>query len=305
MHKNAKLFFLLVILITLGSLIQSDPFEGQRNNFDVELFSIENFAEVFAISFTEGQNTRRVEKSHSGVWTLNGQHVLDSDIQNSLFGVLNRIRVSRQFEKLPIETDKAVKVKIEWTNKGPQQIEVFGDPSTQRTYFGSGGKFYQVHIPGHLDYLAPIFALTTLQLKDRTVFSSDWNTLRSIKLYDNDSLILDIVNGIAPQVLGINELDSNKLFSYLDQFLEFKINEWVDDRILDGHPEFEPSNAIYKIKLEDLGETTLLNVHEVSSFPKLYFVEINGVFGVVEKTRLSSLIRASQYFDKSYAEGIH
>ncbi len=291
MHINLKLLAVWLMLLALGLALQVD-FSGSNQPSSQSLLSLTDAGDLTRIKLTRASEKNLLVNKNT-YWTLSDGTRLDLDIQRSLLGVLRLMEVKREISELP-ETPQSIAVELTKTDGERLTFSVHGDPTNQNTYISMANSYYQVHIPNSSGYIAQIFDLTGLQLRDRTVFKTHPTSFVSLSIENNGGEITKIFQdeqGIS--ISDIQKMDTAKVYAYLGQYQAYKINEWISS------PPSPVTNFLFKISLEDIEGLSTLTFYEWPADKSLYLVQHNNQsFGVITQKRARQLLLPKNQFEK-------
>jgi hypothetical protein len=298
--KDRGLIVLIIVLaiINLGLYLWEPG--SQSLTFNPQKFQINDTSSVENISFTSNSNEIEISRTSSG-WKLNDSLVPDKSILRVFLSVMSRVSIRRilnsnEYEELASRLPvSGINVRIRHDN-GTSEFEVLGSRNLTQTYFigKENNTAYEVEIPGYSDYLGGIFNLTKDQWRDRRVFSGNWRTIQSIELdyakeqYDDLKIYFE---GDFFKVEGLNEIDSNQVVAYFDQFLNLQANEMI---ALENYPEFDSlvnTPHFLKMTIDDINlpSSLILNVYPpVDNGSILLVTANNGSSMVFDRKRLEN-----------------
>lgn len=243
--KNYLLLGILLVLVAASWMLgRSDP-SPEIRQVEKDLFAIKDPSIINRIVLTSPEDSV-ILTLEAGSWQVNGSHFADANSLNLLLSVLQQVEVSR-----PI----SIQLLDEWwdqLNNTGTKVTIFsngqllttfiagGDPTQGISYFATpeSRAIYRVTLPGYNTYLSEIFEQPENHWRDRRVFTTTWQTLDKISTdytLDPTQSFEILLEGNTYLVPGVNQLDTAKLFSFLDGITYLQINEYIDT-VITGTP---------------------------------------------------------------------
>lgn len=256
-RKNIRLIVFIILLLAVNLIFWTWKPDYERLNYNPERFTILDTASVEKIVLTgkEGENT--LARSGSG-WVLNGEYPVDENLKKILLSVLNKVRIKRELSEEEIKEVKRsqgheTKVNVEGVDISPFTVK--GNANLTKTYFLEGDAGFEVEIPGYSDYVGGVFQLTRDQWRDRMVFSGNWRSIQELVIDYQGLQLQDLkidFEGDFFMVEGIQEIDSNRVVEYLDNYLFLQANERISKGRFDRYDSLMKTTPDAVISIDDI-----------------------------------------------------
>jgi hypothetical protein len=276
MTKRSKILLPLIALLLAANLFFwfRDP-SRQSLDFDPMAFAVEDTASLSSITFEKTGLSSLLEKSESG-WTVNSEFPVDANLLRVFKSVMTQLRVKRQISDQELQSlvsrirNEGTEVSIT-SNDGKLLFTVLGNETKTRTYFitADSETGYEVEIPGYSDYIGGIFNLQPNQWRDRLIFSGNWRTIQSLTIdYTNEQYgDLDIrFEGDFFTVKGVQELDSNQVVGFFDQFSYLQANEIITGT---NYPRYDSLKETAPFLTMNIDDIKLPDTYQLKIFPPL------------------------------------
>lgn len=308
MKKLSKHIAVLAALICLSiSLVVMDNTDSSGySRFD--RFMLTDTASVISIMVVSARDSVFVDRS-SGKWIVDQSFATDPAVIRIFNAIMSQVKAMR-----PVSTMNHDEIKKDLLNRG-QKVELVtadgnkvfycgGDLRKTKSYFANETleEIYIVGIPGYQNYLTGIFELTSNQWRDRTMFNSGWRTIQSLtisyKKRSGDNLGVYFEDR-SLRVQGVDKLDTVGLMTYVKQFENFQLNDYLDkgqfaryDSLLDVEPK-----ATLEIKDINSDHNALFAI-----YPKIpgerfnLFVSEEGQMVVIDEERTEQLLASPRDF---------
>lgn len=294
--KTKRLLIFFIALLVANLLFFFFGGKSVGVSFNEEKFMIRDTASVAAVKI----NDLMLERS--GGWMINAEYPVDQSLRALLFSILNRVRVQKPVD-LPLESG----IQVQIIGENPMEFTVWGNPTKTRTYFSMKDEeqVYQVQIPGYNEYLGAIFELKKDQWRDRLVLNESWRTIQKLELDYQDDLKEDLViafNKDFFNVEGIQQLDSNKVINYLNQFQYFQANEWVSKGRFPKYDSLSTMPALASLTIESINSDLpyLLEIYPQLPGDRIYLVmTYDESLFVVDESRMSEILLQNKDFELS------
>ncbi|WP_421876972.1 hypothetical protein [Marinoscillum sp.] len=294
--KTKRLLIFFIALLVANLLFFFFGGKSVGVSFNEEKFMIRDTASVAAVRI----NDLMLERS--GGWMINAEYSVDQSLRALLFSILNRVRVQKPVD-LPLESG----IQVQIIGENPMEFTVWGNPTKTRTYFSMKDEeqVYQVQIPGYNEYLGAIFELKKDQWRDRLVLNESWRTIQKLELDYQDDLKEDLViafNKDFFNVEGIQQLDSNKVINYLNQFQYFQANEWVSRGRFQKYDSLSTMPALATLTIESINSDLpyLLEIYPQLPGDRIYLVmTYDESLFVVDESRMSEILLQNKDFELS------
>jgi len=299
--KSKGLIILIIVLaiVNLGLYVW-EPGGDQSLSFNPEKFQISDTSRVENIRFNSTGKDVEISRTSAG-WKLNDSFFADKSILSVFLSVMSRVSIRRKLNSNEYEElEKRLPVSgisvIITEGSEISEFEVLGSRNLTQTYFfdKENETAFEVEIPGYSDYLGGIFNLTKDQWRDRRVFSGNWRTIQSIELDYAKEQYTDLkiyFEGDFFKVEGLNEIDSNQVVAYFDQFVNLQANEMIS---LENYPQFDSlvnTQHFLMMTIDDINlqSSLVLNVYPpIDNGSILLVTANNGNHMVFDRKRLEN-----------------
>ena len=225
--KNWGLLIILLILTGVFGLLVSRKGATTSLEVDEDIFAIADTTSIRRIELLqqEGGVTQVLERQPNG-WALNNTYRADGQIMRLMQSVLHNVEVKRpvarnqQEEVSRLLQQQGTQVRVYDENGLRKDFYAGGNEQGQISYFMEDGQAYVVELPGYANYVSGIFSLTTNNLRDRTVFQSNFMTLKEVLVdYPDEREDVRIrFDGNKLEVEGVARPDSSQLLGFLGLF---------------------------------------------------------------------------------------
>lgn len=255
--KNIKLLFVLLGLIIV-TFITAYYNPSTNDGFDKSQFSLTNTELVDRIEI-EGLEEKNILTLSGRQWKLNNEFMADLVRVNDLFGIIEKISARRKVSD--IEKEKLLTASI----KNSIEVHVFAQDEVLLKYkimenekktitylLNDEGEIYVGNIPGYNYHIAKLFNLNSKGWRTNYVFASNWTTLEKMEIFYPDKQGFNIFyDPSGYYVDNIQELDTAKMYDYLEQVSYLQVKEF-----LDSEPEVVGNNQL-DIIVQDAGINTI------------------------------------------------
>ena len=258
-----KNWVLLIILLVLSAvfavLIRQDAADS---SLEVEegLFAVTDTAAVQRIELLQPGGTTQVLEQQNGTWMLNGRYRADEQLMRVLLSVLERVEVKRpvartQQEEVQAELrQEGVRVQVYGAEGLLEEFIAGGEEEEMLSVFMQNDQAYVVELPGYVNYISGIFGLTENNLRNRTLFTSNYLNLQEV-LINYPGETEDVVvrfDGETLEVGGTGVPDSAQLLNFLSLFENLQATGFVD---VQEYPELDSllqEAPVAKVVVKDL-----------------------------------------------------
>ena len=296
---KGKVSYLIIIFSILLIVNVLFLFVGKKSlgiSFDEQKFVVEDTSSVVSIQLDDIKFTR----SAKDVWLINEEYEMDPSLNTLLFSILKRVRVQKPVD-IPVEEG----VSVSLLGQEPMEFSVWGNSTKTKTYFSMIGEeqVYQVHIPGYNEYVGGVFELNKDQWRDRVVMNESWRTIQKLNLdyredskedleikFDRDFFIME----------GVQQLDSNKVVEYLNQFQYFQVNEWLSQGRIEKYDSLstKPSFATLTIESINSDMPVMLEIFPKLEGDRIFLVmTYDESLFVVDDQRMSQILLSNKDFE--------
>ena len=246
--KNKKLLGVFVLLLISNLIFLFVRGKSSGVSFNEQKFALMDTAGVSFIKL----NNIKLSRGPQGHWLVDEEYAVDPNLDRLLFSILNRVRVQK-----PVEVPQEEGIKVEISGDQPMTFHVWGNPTKTRTYFSMDDEeeVYQVQIPGYNEYVGGIFELNKDQWRDRLVLNDSWRTIQKLQLDYQDESKQDLTISFDKDfflVEGVQQLDSNLVVNYLNQFQYFQANEWISKGRFPRYDSLSAMPVLAKLTIESI-----------------------------------------------------
>ena len=195
-------------------------------------------------------------------WQLNNTYRADPQLVALLRSVLHNVEVKRpvasnqqqEVERYLLENGS--QVRIYGIDGLLQEFYAGGNEQEQISYFMKKGTAYVMELPGYANYISGIFFLNEGNLRNRTLFASNYLNLQEIRVeYPQAEQDVRIeYDGKRLQVEGVPQPDSTQLLGFLSLFENLQAVGYVNPR---EYPELD--SLMQQDPIAEITVTDLLN----------------------------------------------
>ena len=294
--KNKKLLGVFVLLLISNLIFLFVRGKSSGVSFNEQKFALMDTAGVSFIKL----NDIKLSRGPQGLWLVDEEYAVDPNLDRLLFSILNRVRVQK-----PVEVPQEEGIKVEISGDQPMTYHVWGNPTKTRTYFSLEGddEVYQVQIPGYNEYVGGIFELKKDQWRDRLVLNESWRTIQNLQLDYLDEGKKDINIKFDKDfflVEGVQQLDSNAVVEYLNQFQYFQANEWVSKGRFEQYDSLSTKPVLAKLNIESINYDLpiMLEIYPKLPGDRIYLVmTYDESMFVVDDRRMSQILLQNKDFE--------
>jgi hypothetical protein len=311
--EKSKIYLIVILVFSLASfLLILNNEKASKLGFDKDLFTIADPSAITKVVMDSKKGSVKLTLK-DGNWLLADGQKADASMQNLLFNMMMSVQVKRPLSAKSVESvrenlkSEGVKVNFQMTD-GLEKTFIAGGKAVQAiSYFmdATTNEVYLMEIPGYNNYISAIFNLTPLQWRNRLIFATSWQSLKSLTVKasnaENPSLLVTN-NGFFPSVAGLpnQKLDTGRLINYLQSFEYFETNEYIDISTLPRFDSLSKTTPMAEILLEDLdiNNSASLLLYPALSNDKVQLVrDKNGDWSVLETRRIKNLFAIPENFE--------
>ena len=294
--KNKKLLGVFVLLLISNLIFLFVGGKSSGVSFNEQKFALMDTAGVSFIKL----NDIKLSRGPQGLWLVDEEYAVDPNLDRLLFSILNRVRVQK-----PVKVPQEEGIKVEISGDQPMTYYVWGNPTKTRTYFSLDGddEVYQVQIPGYNEYVGGVFELKKDQWRDRLVLNESWRTIQNLQLdyLDEDEKDINIkFDKDFFLVEGVQQLDSNAVVEYLNQFQYFQANEWVSKGRFEQYDSLSTKPVLAKLTIESINYDLpiMLEIYPKLPGDRIYLVmTYDESMFVVDDQRMSQILLQNKDFE--------
>lgn len=247
---------LIGLIIVTFSVAYYNP--STTADFDKNSFALTNTELVDRIEIS-GSEIENILTLSGRQWKLNNEFMADLVKINDLFTIIEKINARRKVlgnekEKLLTEFVKnGIEVRVFSQDEILLKYKITENEKKTLTYLlNDEGEVFVGNIPGHNYHIAKLFILNTKAWRTNYVFASNWTTLEKMEIFYPEKQGFNILyDPSGYYVENIQELDTAKMYNYLEQVSFLQVTEFLDDE-----PEVVGENQL-NITVEDAGNNTI------------------------------------------------
>lgn len=306
MSKNLKLGLVLIALILVSIALFFVENKSISRSFDQDVFTIVDTASIEGIRIDkQGVDIRRTNDGKS--WLLNDSLAIDPSLIDILFVIMSQVQVQRPVSTLNLEEikrdliDKGKKVVF---NLGDKTLTLYtgGNASKTKSYFANEdlNEVFIVEIPGYNNYLSGIFELTKGQWRSRRLFNSNWRSLQVLEIdYEvGDDLNIRFKDRFF-EVEGVSQPDSTLLADYINQFENFKLNDYLEAGNHSRYDSLLSTKEIALLRIQDIdvSKNKTFKVYPIIRGENFYLlVDAQEQMIVIDQKRVERILKRPQDF---------
>ncbi len=301
-RKNIILLSIIIVLIFANILLLIDSPVTSSMDYDPTLFAIEDTTLINEIQISS--TGRDINMKRVNGWILNDKYPSDPNVLRLFKAVSQRVRIVRKLSVQEVEdlNDQRfigdVNVLIDDSDL---TYGVYGNAMATKTFFLLGKEGFEVEIPGYTDFVGAVYQLTEDQWRDRLIFNGNWRSIQKILIdYEGTSSDLTITfKESFFEVEGIEELDSNFVVSYLNEYEYLQANERISKGRFPKYDSLSQTEVFTWILVDDIKYREPLTIR---IFPKLpnervrLVLDPEGEMTVFEENRIQNLLKTPVEF---------
>jgi hypothetical protein len=288
MKKNTLLYIALIILVLLSVYY----FLNQKSTTikkELSDFAIEDTSAITKIFMADKLNKQVTIVRKEKYWEVDGKYRARKDAINIVLSTIKDLTVKSPVPKASLENQikriaaKSVKVEI-YTNNSTKPSKVFyvggGTTDNQGTYMllENSSKPFIMYVPGFFGYLSTRFFTDGKLWKDNSIFKSEFNEIKSIKLeYPKTSEKSFVINNLGNYNFELINLSTNTKANNINneeikRFVGNFTNFGYEAPISNIKPE--KKDSLLKAIPENIYTVTLTNGKHISL--KLYNISVSN-----------------------------
>ena len=263
------------VLFSLSSTNKSTTLSDQQGSFTL--------TDTLGINRIEvGENV--LVKTGPNRWRVNDNYDVQPSRLQSLLAVLGRMEIKRPVPEASLDSVKnlidnqSIGVKIFRDADIVKQYELSGSGDETYARTANGKIPYIVYIPGYFVNIYELFNIDENEWRDKRVLYTTWRTLQSLDINyigDPKNRLTVSFDSSFYKVEGVSKLDSAKLYTYIQQYQNFEVDDYMgeNEKLKNSLSESQPFCVV---SLNDLYESrnNLLTIYPNDS----------TVYGVSENT---------------------
>ncbi len=274
--KNIALLVVLGVLVLTSLILGFTKTTGINTMENKGIFTVQDTSAIDAISI-KSKNTAIQMTRTDGKWILNDTYAAEQNIVRVLLSILHDVQVTRKVAKSQTKevADHIQKngydITISSHGKNILSILAVGNETKTISYMmdPETNEPMIVNIPGYESYVAGIFEIPTNDWRNRTILSTNWRSLKELKIdyaehpeYDVD--IKFEFNFL--QVAGVANLDTTRMMAYIDQFGALQADRFLDKGQSEKYDSLLQTPQTVTVSIDDINPQ---NSVAISFFPLL------------------------------------
>jgi hypothetical protein len=259
MSKKLKIVILLNIVLIIA-LVSSWKWNELKSYSDNSTSNSYSLLDTSVIVRAEIGKTI-LEKQHSNSWLINQKWIAAPEKINDWLIVLARIQEKRAITEagldsvMQILTQRGVEISLFSKEGLLKKYKIAGNKD--ETYLmledkNATTKPIVIHVPQFLGNLVPFFSADETW-RERRILMTSWRTLKSYKIeYEEqkeDNISIDF-DSVFYKVQSVKQLDTTKLFQYIDQIENFRVKQFFPKNTLEE--SLVKLKPYCKIEMQDL-----------------------------------------------------
>lgn len=291
----------LIVLTALAYIFISR--KDEQEAVDKGLFKTESLKSINRVELMSTSDTVNLTFSGSR-WMVNDKFIADGSLIEVLFATLQQAEPKR-----PVATALEDSIASELKRNGVK-VSLFEGQSLKRTFYAGGNRSktqayffdpnteqaYVMVIPGYRVYVSGIFELSTNGFRDKYVFNFNWRNFKSLEVdfpmdpKANFSVAME--DGLF-QVVGLNETDTARLNTYLDNVSLLTVDEFASQSI----DSLATQTPVMTIVIKDAANRTY-QLEVLSDYSQGTAVRVNGDLAFIDPRRIKPILRKKSFFAK-------
>ena len=302
--RNKLLTGSLIVLLTAIVAVVFLTREGQTSSVQQNLYNDVDLKKIDQITLEGPSGTTRL-RFEGYRWKVNDTIDADRGLVEVLFATLQQAAPKRPVaNSLQDSVERQLRahgVKVSLF-AGSARLKSFyaggNEQKTQAIFLPeSGGKPHLITIPGYRVYVSGIFEIPPMAWREKLVFNFNWQNFNRLEArYKNPAGNFEVLmkqNQV--YIPGVEEPDTAKLNTYLDQISLFTVDEYIQpNRITDSLGASPP--------MLDLEVSDIANRHyrlSVFATPTQFYGRINDRnWAILNEKRIIPLLRPKDFFVK-------
>jgi len=281
MTGKIKFLIILNFVLLAGILVSLRSSEPQTTlKTDVALFAVQDTANVDRVQI----NDHVFEKAGSD-WQLDQQYKVQPSMMRSLLAILSRVEVKRPAPEMQLPgiredlQQDGISVEV-YSNGNPvKSYTIAHDSLATYASIPQNSEIFEVYIPGYNINIGQLLQINEQEWRDRRVLVTTWRTLQSLQMQytgdEKNSFSIEF-DSIFYRVNGIQQLDSAKLYTYIQQFQDFSVSQYLPGKN-DLKSKLEQTEPFLVITLNDM-------VSDRNNVLELYATNEEILYGISRKT---------------------
>ncbi len=268
--KNIALLVILGVLVLTSLILGFTKTSGINTMENKGIFTLQDTAAVDGISI-KAKNLEIELTKTNGKWMLNDTYVAEQNIVRVLLSIAHDVQVTRKVAKT-----QAGEV-ADYIQKNGHAIEISSHGKTMLSFLASGNETKTVsymmdpetnepmivNIPGYESYVAGIFEIPTNDWRDRTILSTNWRSLKELKIdyaeYPQYNLDIKFEFNFL-QVEGVANLDTTKMMAYIDEFAAFQVDRFLDKGQNDKYDSLLQTPKTVTMSIDDINPKNSITI---------------------------------------------
>jgi hypothetical protein len=305
MKQETRNKFLLISLVALSAALGLTLFLKSAQNTSTvnpDTYRQVDLKKIDRVLMESTKGKVALEYNNNS-WKVNDGATADRNLVEVLFATLKQAEPKR-----PVATSMQDSIRNVLSSQGVKVSLYSGDVVEESFYAGGNAEkteayfmkpqqeAHVVTIPGYRVYVSGIFELAAANWREKLVFDFNWRNFKNLQVtFLNEKGNFEVtVNKNMAAISGINEPDTARLNTFLDQVSLLTVEEYLDDQALqDSLQKIEP---IAKFTIEDIARRT----YDLKVFNrgKQFFALVKGNVAILDERKIIPLLRPKEFFVK-------
>jgi hypothetical protein len=306
--RNKRLAILLVVLLGLTASVYWFGQSESGYEVDPAIFKQYDLTTIDEVVL-ESPSGKIALKYEGARWKVNEKFNANSERINVLFATLQQaeakrpVALSLQDSISGILQKTGVKVLLRTAGETKETFHAGGNESKNQAYFlkENTNVPYIVTIPGYRVYVSGIFELAESEWRDKFVFGFNWRNFNRLETRfpakPDQDIVVEMDQG-APVLRGVQEVDTARLNSYLDDISLLTVDDFVPaTSSLDSLSKTRPTVTVL---VTDIGKREyFLQLYAGNDKSMHYFGIINSdQWARFNKNRIAGIVQGRRFFQK-------
>ncbi len=310
--KNSKLLilFLLGVIANIAFMWYGDK-SPQGNSVDPLKFTLVDTVGISKIVLTKfGGKSVTLEKAEQG-WKVNQRHNMNDQMRVLMLAVLSSLETKRKVSSTDENSltkrlkEEGVLVEVYRQDQAAMRFITGGNTTKTVSYMMDQEEAipHVVTIPGYSSFVAGLFALDEGDWRQKEIFKSTRNSFKSLRLVveRTKTTPLDVVTkGQFFEVKGIQQVDTNSLYDYLQQTINLQVDEYIAKGNFQDYDSLAKLEPEYSLYLEDYNASLNRSVAIYPIIPgdhqQLIMITPGNIMATLRKKKVASLMRDNASF---------
>jgi hypothetical protein len=305
MKQETRNKFLLISLVVLSAALGLTLFlksSRRTGTVDPDTYRHADLKKIDRV-LMESPKGKVVLEYNNNSWRVNNDVPADRNLVEVLFATLKQAEPKR-----PVASSMQDSLKNVLTSRGVK-VSLFSGDVLEESFYAGGNtektvayfmkpqqEANVVTIPGYRVYVSGIFELAAANWREKLVFDFNWRNFKNLQAtFLNEKGNFEVtVNKNMAAITGINEPDTARLNTFLDQLSLLTVEQYLDDQALQD--SLEKIDPIAKFTIEDIARRT----YDLKVFNrgKQFFALVKGNVAILDERRIIPLLKPKEFFVK-------